>query len=145
MKNQLPLGIDGELYGPSFGQLASPVHWPSLTVDERASRGEELREWAQQLVGRFALDTRVIPPCWERHNAMIEALSALRDHERASFADTAPPTAAVDWLRALREVEQLLREIAAKTQCTAQVHRADIPRTWTSREALPGTVVSEAD
>jgi len=98
----MPLGIDAELYGRAFGQLDGPVHWPSLTADERAARSEELADWVTELVARFDVEPRVIPACWQRHNGIVEALSALRDHERASYADTASPTAAVDWLRALR-------------------------------------------
>lgn len=128
MTSQLPLDIDGQLYGPGFGELASPVHWPSLTEEEHEGRTGELRDWVDQLVARFALDTRVIPPCWLRHNGMVETLSALRDHERASYADSAPATAAVDWVRALRDVESLLRDLAGKTQCTAQIHRPELPR-----------------
>lgn len=128
MTSQLPLDIDGQLYGPGFGELASPVHWPSLTDEERESRTDELQDWVAQLVVRFALDMRVIPLCWLRHNGMVETLSALRDHERASYADSAPATAAVDWLRALRDVESLLRDLAGKTQCSAQAHRPELPR-----------------
>ena len=84
----------------------------------------------EELVARFDIDVRVIPPCWELHNGMLEVLSALRDHERASYADTASPTAAVDWLRALREVEARLHELASKTQCTAQAHRDSVARVW---------------
>jgi len=57
-------------------------------------------------------------------------LSALRDHERASYSGTASPTAAVDWLRALREVEARLHDLASKTQCTARAHREGIPSVW---------------
>ena len=128
MTSQQPLDIDGQLYGPGFGELASPVHWPSLTEVERESRTAELRDWVDQLVARFALDTRVIPPCWPRHNGMVETLSALRDHERASYADSAPATAAIDWVRALHDVESLLRDLAGKTQCTTQIHRPELPR-----------------
>jgi len=88
----------------------------------------QLEEWVDQLIARFALDTRVVPPCWPRHHAMVETLSALRDHERASYHQTAPPTAAVDWLRALQDVESLLRSIAGQTQCTTQTHRSEIRR-----------------
>lgn len=123
-----PLEVDGPLYGSGFGELASPVHWPSLTTEERERRTGELQDWVDQLLSRFAFDTRVIPPCWLRHNGMVETLSALRDHERASYADAAPATAAVDWLRALRDVESLLRDLAGKTQCTAQAHRPELPR-----------------
>jgi len=44
----------------------------------------------------------VIPRCWWRHNGHVEALAALRDHERISYSPTAPATAPMDWLRALR-------------------------------------------
>src|SRR3954453_11829112 len=128
----MPLDVDGQLYGDivgdPFGELDSPVHWPSLTGPERDRRMDQLEEWVDQLVTRFALDTRGVPPCWARHNAMVETLSALRDHERASYHSTAPPTAAVDWLRALSDVEMLLRVIAGQTQCTAQTHRSEIRR-----------------
>ena len=130
MSDQMPLGFDAELYGPAFGQLAGPVHWPSLTADEQETRSSELDQWVRELVVRFDLDVRLVPPCWHRHNGMVETLSALRDHERASYADTAPPTAAIDWLRALREVEARLHELASKTQCTAQAHRTGIARVW---------------
>ncbi len=128
MTSQLPPDIDGQLYGPGFGELASPVHWPSLTAEEREIRTAELQDWVDRIVARFALDTRVVPPCWLRHNGMVETLSALRDHERASYADSAPATAAVDWLRALRDVESLLRDLAGKTQCSTQAHRSELPR-----------------
>ncbi len=130
MSEQMPLGFDAELYGPAFGQLAGPAHWPSLTTEEREARSSELADWVREFVDRFDIDFRLVPPCWHLHNGMIEVLSALRDHERASYADTASPTAAVDWLRALREVEACLHELASKTQCTAQAHRAGIARVW---------------
>jgi len=128
--DRIPLPIDEELYRRALGQLDGPIHWPSLTADERAVRSDELRDWVERLVARFDIDVRVIPPCWQRHDGMIESLSALRDHERASYADTASPTAAVDWLRALREVELRLHELASKTQCTAQAHRDSVLRNW---------------
>jgi len=98
--DQIPLPIDEELYRRAFGQLDGPIHWPSLTAEERTVRSDELRDWVEKFGARFDIDVRVIPPCWQRHEGMVESLSALRDHERASYADTATPTAAVDWLRA---------------------------------------------
>lgn len=131
MTDRILLPIDEELYGRrAFGQLDGPIHWPSLTADERAVRSGELRVWVARLVARFDVDVRVIPPCWPRHDGMIESLSALSDHERASYADTASPTAGVDWLRALRDVELRLHELASNTQCTAQTHRDSVLRNW---------------
>ena len=130
MSNQMPLNLDAELYGRAFGQLAGPVHWPSLTAEEREGRSSELDHWVRELVARFDIDIRIVPPCWHQHNGMVEALSALRDHERASYAETASPIAAVDWFRALRDVEARLHELASKTQCSAQAHRGGINRIW---------------
>jgi hypothetical protein len=43
----------------------------------------------------------------------------LRDHERSSFASTAPATAPVDWFRALRDVTALLRSWTGDLSCGA--------------------------
>jgi hypothetical protein len=74
-------------------------------------------------VARFHIDSRVIPPCWEQHNGMVEALAALRDHERDCYAETAPPSAAVDWLRAFREIEARLIELASLTNWLFDLER----------------------
>ena len=100
-----------------------PLHVPSLTAGERDAIMADLRAWVDRLVDRFTLDTRAVPPCWEQHNALVEALSALRDHERGSYAADADPRSAIDWLRAFRDVRGLLSELAAVTQCSAHQHR----------------------
>lgn len=106
-----------------------PIHLPSLTADERRAILGQLRAWVARLVSRFQIDVRVIPPCWERHNGMVEALQALRDLERDCFVGKAPPSAGVDWFRGYREIEARLIEIAALTNCTAREHR-DPPVNW---------------
>lgn len=100
-----------------------PLHVPSLTAAERDAAMPDLRVWVDRLVDRFTLDTRAVPPCWEQHNALVEVLSALRDHERGSYAADADPRSAVDWLRALRDIRAVLSELAAVTQCSAHSHR----------------------
>ena len=134
MKGQDELGFDVDPFEKAFGQLAGPVHWPSLTQTERLQAFSDLREWVEQLVDRFAIEIRVIPPCWHRHNGMVEALSALRDHERMSFSDHGSPTGAVDWFRAFREIELRLMDLAARTQCSVQEHRADAARGWPTNQ-----------
>ncbi len=130
------MAFDADPFEKAFGQLAGPVHWPSLSGDEAAHAFADLRGWVEQLVNRFAIEVRVIPPCWHQHNGMVEALSALRDHERACFADTASPTAAVDWFRALRDIEARLIELASKTQCSAHEHRSEVSRSWAGSETV---------
>lgn len=114
---------------------AGPTYWPSLTPTQAERAWDDLRDWVEQLVDRFSLDPRIVPPCWFRHNAMVEALVALRDHEQASYAPSATKTQAIDWLRALREVEYRLTECAGRTQCSVTEHRADQPRLWHTAES----------
>jgi hypothetical protein len=129
-ESQQALQFDGDPNDSFFDRLAGPVHLPSRTAQERERALTQLREWVAELVARFGIEPRVIPPCWERHNAMVEALLALRDHERASYAESAPPTAAVDWFRAFREIEARLIQLAAQTQCTIHEHRPNPTPDW---------------
>jgi hypothetical protein len=106
--------------------IPAATHWPSLGREKVAREWEELRSWVEHLRGRFEfLDHHVIPYCWWRHNGHVEALAALRDHERVSFAALAPATAPMDWLRALRDTAALLRSWTADLSC-GTVHQAPI-------------------
>lgn len=105
--------------------IPAPTHWPELTVDEAKQQLRELRKWVDRLQVRFPhLDHHVIPDCWARHNEHIEALAALRDHEKLSYHPHAPATAPVDWLRALRDVAALLQTFTAQHACTPGNHHA---------------------
>ncbi len=108
-------GADGP---PDLDEIEGPLRWSNLTADEAASEWGELRAWVDRLVERFGhLDHHVIPACWFRHNGHVEALAALRDHERICYADSSPATAAVDWHRAFHEIESRLREWTAGIPC----------------------------
>lgn len=100
-----------------------PVHVPSLSGTEYDALLTDLRLWVDGLISRFALDRRTVPPCWERHNAMVETLAALRDAERGCFVDGPAPTAGLEWIRAVRDGAVYLRDHAAITQCSAHEHR----------------------
>lgn len=119
-----PLSAFAALFGadgpPDFDDLTGPIHWGELTPGEAGVAWPELRSWVERLVVRFPhLDHHVIPACWWRHNGHVEALAALRDHERVSYAETAPATGAVDWHRAFRDVEAMLREWTGQHGCGA--------------------------
>ena len=97
-----------------------PLHWPSEPAVDVADDMAALRGWVEELVERFAhLDHTVIPVCWWRHNSHVEALQALKDHERVSYADSANATAAVEWHRAFLIIESRLREWTAWSGCAA--------------------------
>ena len=120
---------DDPTFGRAFGQLRGPLHWPSLTSGETAESLATLTDWVRQLVERFGIDHRAIPPCWACHPGLVEVLSALRDHERGSYADTASPTAGIDFVRALHDARQILTDLVARTGCTVHEHR-DPPPGW---------------
>ena len=138
MTDQEPMSFDADEAADPCWTLDGPVHLPSLTACERERAMAQLREWVTVFVARFAVEPRVIPPCWEKHNGMVEALLALRDYERVSYAETAPPTAPVEWFSAYREIEARLIALAAQTQCTPHEHRSGHLQRWRPSESDDG-------
>jgi hypothetical protein len=105
---------------PDLDDIPSATHWPSIPTQKAEVEWQELRTWVEQLQRRFAhLDHHTIPPCWWQHNEHVEALAALRDHERVSYLPAAPATAPVEWMRALRDIEFLLHSWTAEYPCGA--------------------------
>jgi hypothetical protein len=76
---------------------------------------------------RFGLDHRIIPPCWYQHPALIDLLTALRDHHRLAYDPVQPASGATDWHRTFRDLEPRLRDWASRTSCTPDTHRLDQP------------------
>jgi hypothetical protein len=105
-----------------FDEMAGPVYWPDLTAEDAAAEWDGLRRWVLNLRIRFPQATK-IPDCWYRHNDLVEALSALRDYERASFSSTAPPSGAVEWHRAFRDIEARYETWIRKLPCQAGTGR----------------------
>jgi hypothetical protein len=111
------------------GLFAGPLYWPGVAAADIAAAFAELREWVQSLLDRYEhLDHRAIPPCWWRHPGHVEALQALRDHERATFADSSPAQAATSWQREFQFIEMRLREWTAHYGCDQTNHKAPARR-----------------
>ena len=93
------------------GLFAGPLYWPAIPAADIEREFRDLRAWVQELLERFEhLDHKAIPPCWWRHNGHVEALQALRDHERMSYAESSPGQAATSWHREFQFIEARLRE-----------------------------------
>jgi hypothetical protein len=106
--------------------LVGPTFWPGLPLADVVSEWAELREWVEGLIQRYPhLDHHVIPACWYRHNGHVEALAALRDHERVSFADSSPATSPAQWQWAFAQIEGRLREWTAQAGCMS-LHREPV-------------------
>jgi hypothetical protein len=117
--------VDGYVE-PMLTAACGPLSWSSVKSTEARQQWSALREWVEWLRLTFAFDHRVVPPCWYRHPALVEVLSALRDHWVCAYAPLNPALGASDWHRALIQLEQRLRDWAARTGCTTSVHRADV-------------------
>ena len=93
------------------------VLWPILTTDEATEEWPKLLAWVELLRVRFPNALR-LPDCWWQHNDLVEALSALRDCERACYAPDAPSTGPVDWHRAFRDMEARMEVWIRRFTCT---------------------------
>lgn len=110
--------IMGTVVGEDLVDVPGPTYWPEVVSIDAAAEWEGLRSWVEELCQRFpSLDHHVVPRCWWRHNDHVEALVALRDHERSSFVGSAPATAPLEWFRALRDIASLLRAWTAELAC----------------------------
>jgi hypothetical protein len=117
----------------AISEIPGATYWPEIAPSDAIAEWADLRCWVEQLQGRFShLNHHVIPRCWWHHNEHVEALVALRDHERSSFSESAPATAPLDWFRALRDVTALLRAWTAECSCGA-VHHEE-PARWPKTE-----------
>jgi hypothetical protein len=104
--------------GPDdFDEMRGPLYWPTMPADEAESEWDSLRHWTGDFRARFPHAVK-IPDCWYQHSDLVEALSALRDHERASYSSTAPPTAAIEWHRAFRDIETRMEAWIKRFTCT---------------------------
>jgi hypothetical protein len=117
--------VDGDLEAV-LTAASGPVSWYSVKSTEARQQWSALREWVEWFRLRFAFDHRVVPPCWYRHPALVEVLSALRDHWVCAYGPLNPALGASDWHRALIQLEPRLRDWAARTGCSAGVHRPDV-------------------
>jgi hypothetical protein len=107
-----------------------PVNWRTVNAVRAKREWVGLRDWVGWLCARYALDHHTIPPCWYLHGALVETLTALRDHHRWSYDREAPATAPAEWQRIFRDLEARLRDIASRTGCTRDQHRADVLGVW---------------
>lgn len=114
----------GEDFGGMTEASAPPVCWCSLPDDEIGDQMRALYDWVVKLQHRFREMVR-LPTCWYRHNGLVELLAALRDHERASYADAAAPTSAVAWHVAFRDIEARLRVWISDLRCGGDINYHD--------------------
>lgn len=102
-----------------------PVCWPALNQDERRGHTEALERWLTWLRNRYALDHRVLPPCWAEHGALVEELSALHTAWGVAFAVASGPELPLRWHAEFAGARHRLAQWVARSGCRAGEHRAD--------------------
>ena len=118
----------------------SPVDWWKLDRLERAETLSTLAEFVPELVRRFVLTDAVVPPCWYRHESLIQELLGLFQlRQQANFLETAPATAPNDFhLQMFMYWVPRMRTHVAVTSCNAAEHFDSKPAGWT----VPGEASS---
>ena len=107
-------------------QLPEPTFWPDIPLADLAGELDALRAWVEGLVRRYPhLDVHFIPPCWYRHPSHVEALAALRDHERVSFSPASPATSPAQWQTMFAQIEARLRLYTDAAGCLS-THREQV-------------------
>ena len=104
-----------------------PLCWLALDDQERATHLRALGQWIGWLGDCYCLDHRIIPPCWEKHGALLEELSALWTAWRTAYATTSSGNAPLDWHAQFAASRQRLTDWVAKTGCRNGEHRAGKP------------------
>ena len=117
--------VDAQLEA-MLSATSGPLDWRAVSASDAPKRWAELREWVDWFREEFGYDHRVVPPCWYRHRALANLLTAIRDHWSAAYDTRGAKAAAAEWHRSLIPLEQRLREWASRTGCDARTHRADV-------------------
>jgi len=77
------------------------IWWPDLPAgQQRTAALCQLRAWVDDVLRarhpKLASDS--LPPCWDRHDDVVDELTALQAAWQAAYRDTAAPaTAAIEW------------------------------------------------
>lgn len=132
-----------DIAAPGGGQdappkLGPPVNWWALTRSERVETLEVVSMFTTELVRRYALSSAVIPPCWFKHESLVQELLALFQYRnQQQFMEIAPPGAPLEFHVQLQVTIHRLTKWTAVSSCTEQVHRESRVAAWANPGSLP--------
>ncbi len=102
--------------------------WATLTVDEAAAQHAALAHWVDWLRGRYLLDPRTVPDCWDHHSDLVEELSALQMAWQHAYNGGARADAPLTWHTQLHTARPRLADAVAMTGCRPGHHRGPVDR-----------------
>jgi hypothetical protein len=98
-----------------------PLRWDTMDRAQATLTWLWLINWVGWLTGRYQLDEE-IPPCWPRHAALIEELTALCAAWHLAYDGEANPDAPMRWHEALARTRTRLRDWDETTRCRNGTH-----------------------
>lgn len=110
-----------------------PIDWWKLDPEERTETLEVLFKWVPQLVRRYGLTESEVPPCWFRHEALVqELLAAFQYRQQMQFNEAmgSPPSAPFDFHYQFQLALQRLRGWTSRTGCNAGEHQETVVQPW---------------
>lgn len=109
------------------------VCWRDLDKETAQLELERLSPWVDWLGERYCLDHKTIPPCWGKHGALTEELSALRTLWEVCYLGDPSPADPTTFHRELDVALRRLREWASRRGCSRTEHRPE----WTADAGKP--------
>jgi hypothetical protein len=114
--------------GADAGDFDEPyvVCWRGMDPQTQADELERLDLWVGWFLERYRLDHKIVPPCWSKHGALIEELSALRTFWEACYLEDASPSDPVGFHCELDSALRRLREWSSRLGCSRTSHRPEL-------------------
>jgi hypothetical protein len=111
----------------------APVTWrinpndPTRTLDADTARAtwDELRDFVDWLVDRYALDHKTVPPCWYLHGALVDELTALWGAWQTAYWPYASAADPAGWMQIFANTRMRLSEWSGRRGCRPDDHRPD--------------------
>ncbi|MDR5707377.1 hypothetical protein [Agromyces aerolatus] len=114
-----------------------PADWWALGTPQRHLLLTDLWEFTRKLVRSYRLPSPIVPPCWFRHDELIQELLALKQYREDQFSQPSQG-AAFDFHGQLQLWIARMRFWVVETGCTGNEHVAKTPPMW----IVPGSVAA---
>ncbi|WP_282827664.1 hypothetical protein [Gulosibacter sediminis] len=96
---------------------AGAIRWEELTGEERAATWERLRVFVEWWTDRYSISAKTLPPCWFRHSAIVEELTALMSARTASFSEADQGLGPIGWHERAALVRQRIETTHYRGEC----------------------------
>jgi len=106
---------------------AKVVDWTVEEELELKVAFDELTDWVHWLAGTYALDSRFVPDCWMKHDALLWELSTLHTAWLGAFRATELEEGhdkGLTWHEQFALARQRLKDWTGRTGCRTAGHRA---------------------